>query len=194
MSCLALPAPAPPKRPETVEAKRQREAVAELDNWDEPTFARARATLERHFPAAAEYVFANLQAASGSAAVKSVATFLARLGALEAGSDPARADSRADDKNAVALLEKRGITAAERQRVHQLVELALAPTGLVDAPPGADPTERRAKLVALKAWYSEWAETARALVKKRAHLIRLGLATRRASQPSAEGAAGGEPA
>ncbi|APR75031.1 Hypothetical protein A7982_00377 [Minicystis rosea] len=32
----------------------------------------------------------------------------------------------------------------------------------------------------LRAWYDEWSTTARAVVKKRVYLIRLGLATRKA--------------
>jgi hypothetical protein len=50
----------------------------------------------------------------------------------------------------------------------------------LDALPTEDPAdERLAKLAQLKGWYDEWAATARAVVKKRGYLIRLGLAQRK---------------
>ncbi|WP_437783573.1 hypothetical protein [Sorangium sp. So ce1097] len=41
---------------------------------------------------------------------------------------------------------------------------------------------RREALVKLRGWFDEWATTARAVVKKRSYLIRLGLANRKAPE------------
>ena len=83
---------------DTEEAKQQRAATAELDEWDEPHFGRFGATLRRHFPSAADYVFHELAPSTGPAAVAGVATFLGRIDVLEAGSDAARAALKKDDK------------------------------------------------------------------------------------------------
>jgi hypothetical protein len=51
LACLAKPRD-PDVETDTHEAKAQRDAVAELDEWDEPNFARYREALHRHFPSA----------------------------------------------------------------------------------------------------------------------------------------------
>ncbi|MBK8254540.1 MAG: hypothetical protein IPK82_17970 [Polyangiaceae bacterium] len=174
----------PSQRPEadTDEARSQREAVAELDQWDEPNFRRFSATLRRHHPSAGAYVFYNLQPGTGGEAVAAVGTFLKRIDALEKGSDPQREASKKDDKRAVELLAKRGLDKKERARLASLVELAMKPTvALPDS--DAHVTEREsarvAALTALKDWYEEWAEAARSIIKKRSYLIRMGLASRK---------------
>ncbi len=182
MACLAAASPTTPDF-DTDAARRVREAIAELDAWDEPNFARYQAALARHFPAACEHVFQKLSPSRGVPAVQGVATFLKRIDALEQGTDPARSANatRKEDKQAVALLEKRGLTTTERKRLTKLIEIALGPTPALE--PTALPTpqdERRQALLALKLWYNEWATVAHATIRKRTHLIRLGLANRRA--------------
>jgi hypothetical protein len=175
------------------DARATRAALAELDAWDEPNLARYGAALRRRFPSAHAYVFRDLRASTGSAAVAGVATFLARVKALAEGSDPARAELVKDDAKAVALLETRGLSKPERKRLEGLVKLALGPTEALDALPVEDGVdERLAKLAELKGWYDEWAATARAVVKKRVYLIRLGLAQRKMGKKGADG--GEEPA
>ena len=167
---------------DTEEARAQRSATAELDQWDEPNFARHGATLRRHFPSAAEYVFHELSASTGSEAVAGVATFLHRVDALENGTDPARKDTQKEDKKAVLLLAKRGLTKEERGRLASLVQVALKPTATLEAAPEAEKKRREARvkaLVALKDWYEEWSAAGRAVVKKRVYLIRMGLANRK---------------
>jgi hypothetical protein len=181
LACLAAPLGNAAVQ-DTPEAQAQRAAAAELDEWDEPNFARYQATLVRHAPDAAEYVFHELSASTGPKATQGVATFLQRINALDHGSDPARAKSKKADKKAVELLAKRGLTKKVRDHLAELVETALGPTSVLEegADPGLEAREaRREKLVALKQWYDEWATTARALVKKRVYLIRLGLAQRK---------------
>jgi hypothetical protein len=112
--------------------------------------------------------------------VTGVATFLARVEALESGSDPARHATKKEDKKAVALLANRGLDKAERARLKALVDVALGPTEpLPEAPAPAAKTSRRDALIKLRAWYDEWAATAKAVVDKRGYRIRLGLASRK---------------
>lgn len=184
LDCLAAPGP-PAAQTDTPDAKKQRDAVAELDEWDGPNFGRYHAALRRFSPSAADYVFHELSAATGSEAVTAVATFLARLDTLEQGSDEARADEREEDKAAVALLAERRLDADERRRLQGLVDLALGPVPLAPGVPPSDAAEvRMGKLTALKLWFDDWAATARAVVKRRDYRIRLGLAHRRSPEPS----------
>jgi hypothetical protein len=166
---------------DTDEAKASRDAVAEVDAWDEPNFAKYGAALRRKFPSAHDYVFADLKASTGATSVNGVGTFLARIDALDKGSDPARSSTKKQDAAAVELLETRGLTKAERKRLRVLVDTALGPTSTLAEIPagGADDEVRFAKLAALKAWHEDWSSTARAVIKKRAYLIRLGLAERK---------------
>ena len=175
---------------DTDDAKTQREAVAVLDAWDQPYFARYGATLARRFPQAGAYVFFELKASDGSAAVAGVATFLSRIEALEKGTDPERAGSKKDDKKAVELLASRGLDKKERERLDGLVKIALKPTSALPAASAksADRAAARiAALTALKDWFDEWAATARVVVQKRAHLIRMGLAYRKSPKTGPEG-------
>lgn len=180
---------------DTEEARKQREAVAELDQWDEPHFTRFSATLQRHYPSAGDYVFHNLAASTGIDAVAGVSTFLTRLDALEKGTDPQRADSKKDDKKAVALLAARGLDKDERDRLASLVEVALRPTTALADPPqdeGARAAARIQALTALKDWYEEWATAARTVVKKRSYLIRMGLASRKSPRKDASAPGNGK--
>jgi hypothetical protein len=174
---------------DTEEARKQRAATAELDQWDEPNFGRYGAALRRRFPRAGEYVFHDLSASTGAAAVAGVATFLKRVEALEKGTDPGRQDTKKEDKKAVELLSTRGLDKAERARLAALVEVALAPTATLDPAPEHDAQrteQRKSALTDLKDWYEEWASTARSVVKKRGYLIRMGLANRKMGKKDKE--------
>ncbi len=171
---------------------KQRQAIAELDAYDGPSFDRARAALDRQYPAQSAYVFEGLTAKSGADAVGSVRTFVDRVAALRDGSDPKRSGTRADDAAAAALLGARQIIdASEETRLRGLIADA---TSLAEMPTPAepDPTQRQVTARALDAWLRDWRETARVLVTRRDYQIRLGLAERRApsgtaSEPGSEG-------
>lgn len=150
------------------------QAITQIDAWDEPTFRIAKAALERLHPDQAAFVFANLQPATGPAAVLTVRLFLERLDALE--NSPERIATRTQDLEALATLEKRGITKEERQRMHGLLDIA---QGLASATPANVTDARLDDLRALRAWFDDWTETARAVITRRDHLIRLGLAKRK---------------
>jgi hypothetical protein len=189
LACLAQPQDIGPEK-DTESARAQRAATAELDEWDEPNFGRIGATLRRHYPGAGEYVFRDLSASTGPSAVAGVATLLQRIDALESGSDTGRAATKKEDKKAIELLATRRFDKAERARLAKLVEAALGPTAPLDEASGDGGDERRAALTALRGWFDEWAAAARAVVKKKSHLIRLGLANRKSPEAKAKGGDG----
>jgi hypothetical protein len=174
-------------------------AIATIDSWDEPTFRVARAALAGEFPDQGQLVFQDLQAQTGVAAVVSVTTFLDRLDVLE--NDKDRKATRKIDHAALAKLALRGITPAERARMRELLTVALGPSAEVPdedpsaVDPAAESAELRAAKVELYRWYVEWREVAKADIKRRDHLIQLGVAQRKAPKkatPPAE-AGGGSP-
>lgn len=159
-----------------------RNALIELDKTDEPLYQRIGATLRRHHPEQATFVFDNLEPAKGPAALFVVSRLLARLSKLEEGRDD---ETREADKAAVALLAKRGITPQERARLGELVRLGQSAREPEVFTPSAEAVAKQQEaLRALHAWYSEWSATARAVITRRDYLIRLGLAKRRSSKPS----------
>lgn len=160
------------------------DAIAELDAWDEPNFRLAQAALSRRYPEQEEFVFAGLQAAAGPAAVLSVKTFLDRLDALQgsiAGRDHKVKAVKLADAAALKTLSARGITDSERTRLRKLIAAAERGEPPTQAPADdkSDADARQEALSALRAWFDEWSETARVVIKRRDQLIRLGLAQRR---------------
>jgi hypothetical protein len=155
---------------------RVRNAIVELDAWDEPNLARISATVGRLHPDQYDAMMRNLEATTGVAAVLVVERTLDRLDELEKSTDEKQ-------RAVVATLAARGYDTKERKRLRDLVTVAKsAPTLPVV---GADPDEVRLQdLLALYRWYRDWSETARAVITRRDYLIRLGLATRR--QPATE--------
>ncbi|HEX6272785.1 MAG TPA: hypothetical protein VFZ53_07095, partial [Polyangiaceae bacterium] len=160
-----------------------REAVAELERWAKRHLARLRAALERLHPDVRIVPEAN--GLDGANAVLAVATLLGRVRELE------RANERDARKPSGAVLEtltRRGFDAAMRARLGELVEVAQR----ADAPNGVSAggveTETDdapdAEIVALHAWFEDWASTARALVERKDWLIRLGLRERPRRRPA----------
>ncbi|MEO5726050.1 MAG: hypothetical protein ABI134_20685 [Byssovorax sp.] len=168
------------------ESTAARDATVEIDAWDEPNFRLIRAALDRRHPEQSLFVFEGLTASTGAGAVVGVATLLDRLDALE--KSPERKATRKADQAALDTLAKRGIPTAERARLRALVTTAMtAAKAEEDASDAADDGAPNEALLKLHAWYGEWSEVARAVIKRRDHLIRLGLAKRK---KTAKGAAG----
>jgi len=67
--------------PETAAAQ----AINEIDAWDAPAFAAAHAVLDARYPEVAAFLFENLEASVGIAAVAGVERFLERVDALREG-------------------------------------------------------------------------------------------------------------
>jgi hypothetical protein len=162
--------------PEAFEAD-VRDAVVEIDAWDEKGFRLVEATLSHRFPAQARFVLLGLEPSSGPAAVAGVRHLLDRLDALESAEERQR--SRKEDHAALQALARRGITVEERKRLRSLVERAGDANARADRPSGPHPTDHETRLVALDAWFDEWASVARAVVTREDHLVRLGLASPR---------------
>jgi hypothetical protein len=174
--------------PPEVEDAAVASATTELDAWDEPNFRMARAALERRHPEQAKFVFLELEPQAGPGAVISVKKLLDRLDALEKATE--RKKTRKEDHAALETLAKRGMTKEERDRLRELVHIAMAANageaeaedeaGSADPKgPVVDSEEHVGTLLALHGWYREWSETARATIKRRDYLIRLGLAHRK---------------
>lgn len=169
-----------------------RDAIAEIDAWDEDGFRIVRAALGRLHPEQAKTVLAGLAPSTGAAAILGVETLLDRLDTLAKSKHPA-------DRAAIATLEVRGLTDAERKRLRALVKVAKEGTSRNDTPSEetvqmAD--DRQRILVELRAWYEDWSEMARVTFKRRDHLLRLGLAQRKFRKktgvaPTADGDAAG---
>lgn len=158
-----------------------RDAITELDNWDEDGYRLVRASLSRKHPAQAEFVLRGLGPAEGAGAVLSVKNLLDRLDALESSLD--RQPTREADRAALATLEARGLGAVERTRLRGLVKQAEGATAAGPADPAGDEVADKkylADLLALRGWFVEWGELARVAVKRKDYLIRLGLAKRKA--------------
>lgn len=160
-------------------------AIAEIDAWDEPNFRVARAALVQ-MPEQLQFVFQDLEPQTGIAALASVTTFLDRLDELDNGKE--RKATRKADHAALDKLAERRIGPAERKRLRHLISIATASPDAADLIPSADPkdtarkAEQRQAKIALWALYTEWSEIAKADIKRRDHLIQLGIAKRKAAK------------
>lgn len=167
-----------------------RNAIRELDAWDERGFRLARAALRRLHPEQEAFVFEKLEASQGAQAVLGIASFLDRLDSLERSTE--RKATRKADHAALDTLAKRGVTKAERERLRALLDVAQSSPEISAADLEGDATSATAKeqrdieLANLRAWYDDWAETARSVVTRRDYLIRLGLAKRRSARKAAD--------
>lgn len=172
-----------------VEDRSVSDAIKQLDDWDEDGFQVIAASLRYRYPEQAAFLLTGLAPSTGAAAVLGVKQLLDRLDALE--SSPDRASSKQKDQAALAVLSQRGIGKADRERLRQWIDLAEgAPdVSLPDAEAIARSEAKYLKgLLALRAWFEEWAGIARVAIKRRDHLIRLGLAKRRVqtSEPASD--------
>lgn len=163
-----------------------RNAITEIDAWDEPGFRIINASLRARHPAQHTFLTRSLKPGTGAEAVSTVATLLDRLDALE--SSPDREPTRQADHAALATLAERGIDKAERKRLRSLVDRAQAFDEHFDDPAKQAENEKRMReaRVELRLWFEEWSEIARVTLKRRVELIRLGLASRRSSRTASE--------
>lgn len=159
-------------------------AINQLDAWDERGFRVINASLARHFPEQAAFVMQGLAPAQGAAAVIGVSTLLARLDQLEHAAE--RKATRKQDAEALDLLATRGITAAKRKELAELVKVAQSAQPISIDPKVAEDRQHRQleALAELRKWFTEWAEVARAEISRRDYLITLGLAQRRVAKPT----------
>ncbi len=185
--------------PPALQQPQAAKAIAEIDLWDEPHFRIARAALVG-MPKQRAFLFDGLEAQQGAASVTSVGTFMDRLLELESGED--RKATRKADQAALAKLAERGIDAAERKRMSDLLALATSsPEPVVPVTPAAKAkaeqrnAEQRQAKIELWLLFHEWSEVAKADITRRDHLILLGLGKRKVKKgpkPANKGGGGGE--
>lgn len=154
---------------------RSPELVEALDAWENRWLPIAQATLARHEPAVAEWMFENLSQQHGPEVALSVHLFTTRVRQLEQGVDQlGEAAGRAR-----ALLVERGLSEDELAHAERLLErlgdIAAAPP----PPPGPTPEEQKAAEDAMWAWYLEWSAIARAVIRDGNLLRALGFGSRR---------------
>jgi hypothetical protein len=158
-----------------------RDAIHTLEVWVGDGYLLASSTLGRRHPAQAAFVFDGLAELKDKDVPLSVRTFLDRLDELE--SSPDRTATRKEDHAALQSLVPRGIDPAQRARLRALVEQSEQPTEQGESPDPAAASkaaeQMKADLTALKAWFDEWSGVARAVIKRRDYLIRLGLLKRK---------------
>jgi hypothetical protein len=112
-------------------------------------------------------------------AVLNMEIVLDRLDNLRDGAE--RKATRKQDHEALELLATRRIDANLLQELRKHIKIAKSarPVTMADVTPGPDPNVERVKaLIALRALYQEWSEIAKAVIRRRDLLIRMGLATR----------------
>lgn len=147
-----------------------RKLIELIDGFENDWFPVANATLGRHFPRIRDEVFQNISQTSGPEVIVSVGTFLERIQAMETA-------PTAETESALALLKQRGLTQALRRETRALVERVRRGSDVtlpeIDA---ASAAERDKAFEAAWAWYSEWRQIARTVIRRRDILIRLGLA------------------
>ncbi len=167
--------------------KRVRNAMVELDSTDERFFTLLKAAWRRDFPDQLEFVLqGELGPSTGASAVVGMATALARIKQLQSSAE--RKKTHKQDQAALAKLATKGITSQELERLASLVEIAQSTPEAMETPSdeAAGNAERANALLELHGWYTEWADTARAVITRRDHLISLGLAKRKKPAKPAE--------
>jgi hypothetical protein len=161
--------------------KDVRDAIAALDAWDNVNLPIIKASLARNHAKQAEILLKDLTPKDGQESVLVVATLLNRMNALEQSQDK-------EALAALAVLASRGYTSDERKRLQQLVDLASQMQSTDPVKAQLADEERHQILVELYGWFQEWSTVARKLIKRRDHLIKLGIAKRRqAKEPADDG-------
>jgi len=148
------------------------DALRTLDEWDDLNVGKIHAALTL-FPDFRDEILEGVALGDSRAAVSNVEKILARIAEAEAASDRGKA--------VAARLAEIRVDASERRRLAGLVRIARGSKIFDRDVVEDDPAERA--LLELRDWYYEWSELARQLVTRREHLIRLGLAERRAGDP-----------
>jgi len=165
-----------------VEDPKVRAAVTFVDTRDEWFFKMLGAVWKYNFPEQLAFVLkGNLGPSAGMQSVLNMGIALDRLDVLEKG--PERKATRKEDTAALALLAERKIDSEFRATMRNHVNVAqdVTPVTLGEVTPSTDPDIARLEaLVELRKFYEEWSEIAKVTIKRRDHLIRMGLASRRA--------------
>ena len=137
------------------------------------------ASLRAHFPAVHRRIFAGYGHTRGHGLVVLLGLVLDRLAATAASDEP-------DDRAAMELLARRGVTSDIRAEIAAAMDEAIAPASLDDRSRPRPQPEEPSPEAALWSWYVEWGTIARATVTKPALLRRLGFQPREAIRGARE--------
>lgn len=155
------------------------QAINEVDAWDAPTYSAAHAVLDVRYPQVSRFLFENLEATVGIAAVIGAERFLDRIDMLRQGKAPSI--EPAVQQEALELLSKRKIIdenrATELRKLIETARLGARPDEVIE-PSEMDP-RRREVAGAYINWLNEWREVARVAIHRRDYRIALGIAQRR---------------
>jgi hypothetical protein len=170
-------------RPLPVDSNPARDAGNEVEAWARKDLVRARAALRRLHPTTA----ASLAPKRPIHPILEVIEFLSGIDALETGKG-----GRKKDLPAIRTLTARGIDRAERRRVFALATKALTPPKPEPGEPEPEAerssaVDKDVDVVALRklhGWWVEWSAVARAAIRRRDLLARLGLGGRRLHRPA----------
>jgi len=155
-------------------------AVVKVDEMDGDIIRVITASLKHQHPEQLAYILRGSKPATGMEATWNCAQIVEGCKGLE--NDPNRESKREEDHKVLEILKKRGFGPKEREELSELVKIATS------TPKTKPPTaEQEAKedetyvrtLGKLWRWYDEWSEIARVAIKRRDHLIQLGLAKRK---------------
>jgi hypothetical protein len=159
-------------------------AFAACEEWHSTWLTRMRVLLQMTHPDQARFLFHDLTTARGLGAVIDLSAFLERRERLD--NDPHRNPTRTADHQALAIIARAGATPEMRKRWRAAVDTVHSPTDAgTDAEPQLDDGFEAQRLETLRkiwVWITTWSEIARTGVTRRDHLIRLGIAKRRARQ------------
>lgn len=140
-------------------------ALSALDKWENKWFPIASASLRSRFPEVHAAVFLNLPQTQGPELIISVSIFLSRLEDLK---------SSETGKQALLLLEKRGMVEAVLDEAKALLKKLETMETRRPAPPAVSPAEEARREAELWNWYLEWSEIARTVISDRRQLRALG--------------------
>jgi len=146
-------------------------AQSALDRWTSETLVRLEAAVRRSYPTHAEYLFDEVHGRHGIDAAVAISRLLDRIDALAAG---ARfVTTRDDDLAALEALRAGGLDAESCARTRAEVAAALASPPM---PTSTFPETSDEDLLAGHRWWIGWTTAARAVVKRRDLLARMGIA------------------
>lgn len=151
-----------------------------LDAWENRWVPVIDASLRRRHPEVHARVMLNLSQTSGRMVHMMVDTVLERIAALETS-------SAAGDLAARAHLEKRGLSAEVIAEARRLIDRIERPKFVPSLPTAAELAARERAEAELWGWYLEWSAIARARIRSRSMLQKLGFRrARKKSEPSGD--------
>jgi hypothetical protein len=145
--------------------------IGKLDDWENNWFDVADAALKRKAPAVREKLFKNLSKGNGIEVLLTTRTFTSRIAEMKKDQNP-------DVQAAMALLVKRGLTDEVIAEATGLIkQLETAETIVEPEENSTAKAEREKAMQDLWAWFLDWSQTARTVIKNGNHQIMLGLTT-----------------